>query len=80
MGKTQSKQPEAKAEGNNSNAVANNIEIIQMISEHKDTTTVLLLLILIFLIICSFVKIYIWNKNSIKRRQQMKSRINLAAV
>lgn len=74
MGKPQSKQPTANAEGEKSNANSNNIEIIEMINGHKESTFIALLLILLILVLHAVVKIYNWHKASIKRRRPAVTR------
>ena len=69
-----------QADGNNSNANSNNITIIETLEEHKNLTSIILILILIILILHGLVKIYSWNKESVKRAERLKSRINLNAV
>lgn len=73
-----SAKPTVKAEGDNSNA--NNISIYETVEKHTNITATLLILILIILIIHSIIKAYTWHKNSIKRAERLKSRINLSAV
>lgn len=78
MGKNESKP--VQADGNNSNANSNNITIIETLEEHKNLTSIILLLILTILVLHGLVKIYTWNKESVKRSERLKSRINLSAV
>lgn len=80
MGKPNSKHSTAHADGDNSNANSNTIEIVQMIQHHKDSTSIILICILVILVFQCVIKLYKWHISSIKKVQQLKSRVDLDLV
>lgn len=61
-----------KAEGQNSNADTNSVNIYETIQNHSSTVTICLVIIVIILIGHFLFKLYTFNKSAIKRNEQSK--------